>query len=122
LVSFAGTALVAGAVWEATFVVPSLAQEAPRLLDEGPVGRLALGFVLSYTLAGVGGILFGVATLRARVYARTPTVLLIIGVVPIVVGSFLSLAPGRRGLGVAVVWLGLASSGGGAKKPSSPRV
>jgi hypothetical protein len=99
--------LVAGAVWEATFVVPSLAQEAPRLLDEGPVGRLALGFVLSYTLAGMGGILFGVATLRARVYPRMPAVLLIVGVVPIVVASFLPLPLADVVLGVAVAWLGL---------------
>jgi hypothetical protein len=54
LMSFLGNALVASAVWEATFVVPWLAGEAPELLDEGPAGWLALGFVLSYTLAGLG--------------------------------------------------------------------
>ncbi|MDQ3284385.1 MAG: hypothetical protein M3P92_01510 [Actinomycetota bacterium] len=43
-----GNVLVAGAVWEATFVVPWL---APDLLDEGPAWWLALGFVTSYTLA-----------------------------------------------------------------------
>ena len=46
-----GNVLVAGAVWEATFVVPWLAWEAPDLLDEGPAWWLALGFVTSYTLA-----------------------------------------------------------------------
>src|SRR5215203_4620155 len=61
LVSFLGNALVVGAVWEATFVVPWLAWETPELLDEGPMEWLALGFVLSYTLAGAGVILFGVA-------------------------------------------------------------
>jgi len=34
LVSFLGNVLVAGAVWEATFVVPWLAREAPGLLDQ----------------------------------------------------------------------------------------
>ena len=67
VVCFLGNALVAGAVWEATFVVPWLAWRAPELLDEGHMGWLALGFVLSYTLAGAGVILFGVATIRPRV-------------------------------------------------------
>ena len=35
LMTFLGNVLVAGAVWEATFVVPWLAWEAPDLLDEG---------------------------------------------------------------------------------------
>ena len=38
LVCFLGNALVAGAVWGATFVVPWLAWRAPELLDEGPWG------------------------------------------------------------------------------------
>src|SRR5215203_4053484 len=86
-----GNALVAGAVWEATFVVPWLAWEAPELLDEEPMGWLALGFVLSYTLAGLGVTLFGVATIRARVYPRAAGALLIIGVVPVAVWNFLPL-------------------------------
>ena len=52
--SFLGNALVAGAVWEAIFVVPWLAWEAPELLDEGPTEWLTLGFTLSYTLVGLG--------------------------------------------------------------------
>jgi hypothetical protein len=38
LMTFLGNVLVAGAVWEATFVVPWLAWEAPDLLDEGLYG------------------------------------------------------------------------------------
>jgi|SRR3712207_5807109 len=105
--SFVGTVLVAGAVWEATFVVPSLAQEAPGLLDEGPAGQLALGFVLSYTLAGVGVVLFGVATLRAHVYPRVAAMLLTAGVVPVAMWNFVPLPLPETVLGVAVAWLGL---------------
>ena len=68
LMSFLGNALVVGAVWEATFVVPWLAWEAPELLDEGPTEWLALGFTLSYTLAGLGVILYRVATIGTRVF------------------------------------------------------
>jgi len=113
LVSFLGNALVAGAVWEATFVVPWLAWEAPELLDEEPMGWLALGFVLSYTLAGAGAILFGVATMRARVFPRAAAVLLIIGVVPVAVWNFLPLPLPDVLLGAAVAWLGLALFRGG---------
>ena len=108
LMSFLGNVLVAGAVWEATFVVPWLAWEAPELLDEGPTERLALGFTLSYTLAGLGVILFGVATIRARVFPRVAAVLLIIGVVPVAVWNFVPLPLPDVLLGVAVAWLGLA--------------
>src|SRR5918992_153692 len=40
LVTFLGNVLVAGAVWEATFVVPWLAWETPELLNEAPTGWL----------------------------------------------------------------------------------
>ena len=88
--AYLGNALVAGAVWEATFVVPWVAWRAPELLDEGHMGWLALGFVLSYTLAGAGVILFGVATPnKTSGCPRAVAVLLIIGVVPVAVcGTF----------------------------------
>ena len=122
LATFLGNVLVAGAVWEATFVVPWLAGEAPELLGGGPTGWLALGFVLSYTLAGLGVTLFGVATIRARVYPRAAGALLIIGVVPVAVWNFLPLPLPDMLLGVAVAWLGLAlfKSGGGEGAPQAP--
>ena len=52
---------------------------APELVDEGPAEWRALGFTLSYTLAGLGVILFGAATIRARVFPRVAAILLIIG-------------------------------------------
>ena len=79
-----------------------------------------MGFVLSYVLSGVGEILFGIATLRARVYPRTPAVLLIVGVMPIVVGSFLSLTLGRRGLGRSSSWIGRSPlQGEGRRSPAA---
>jgi hypothetical protein len=41
---------------------------------------LALGLTMSFPLFGIGLILFGVATFRARVYPRWAAVLLIIGI------------------------------------------
>jgi len=121
LATFLGNVLVAGAVWEATFVVPWLAWETPELLNEAPTGWLALGFISSYTLAGLGVILFGVATIRARVFPPVAAVLLIIGVVPVAVWHFVPLPLPDVLLGVAVAWLGLALFRGGAKELSKPR-
>jgi hypothetical protein len=123
LMAFLGNVLVAGAVWEATFVVPWLAWEAPELLDKGPAGWLALGFISSYTLAGLGVILFGVATIRARVFPTVAAVLLIIGV-PVAVWTFLPLPLPDVLLGVAVAWLGLAlfRGGGEGARQATPRV
>ncbi len=75
LVAFLGTALVAGVSWGDVFVVPILADAAPEVLDAGP----PLGIILSFGVFTVGWVLFGLATLRARVYPRVAAVLLMVG-------------------------------------------
>lgn len=103
-VAFLGTVLMAGASWTQLFVAPSIAEVAPAFLDEGPGGLLNLGFTLSFGLAGLGWLLFGVASLRARVYPRVATILLIVGAV--LTFAPIPLAPVV--LAVAVAWLGFA--------------
>ena len=76
---------------------------------------------MSYTLAGLGVILFGVATIRARVFPRVAAILLIIGVVPVAVWHFVPLPLPYVLLGVAVAWLGLTLFRVGAKEPGKPR-
>jgi hypothetical protein len=120
LMSFLGNVLVAGALWEATFVVPWLAWETPELLDEGPTERLALGFTLSYTLAGLGVILFGVATIRARVFPRVAAVLLIIGGSARRGVELRAAAPARRALRDGGSLVGPSSlQGRGRRSPAS---
>lgn len=100
LVAFLGTALVSGALWFELFITPSLATEAPELAE----AELGLaGFILSFLSVIVGWILFGVATLRARVYPRPAAVLLIVGAVV----SFVPIPLSGVFLSVAVAWLGL---------------
>ena len=86
------------------------------------MGWLALGFVLLYKLAGAGVILFGVATIRARVYPRAAAVLLIIGVVPVAGWNVLPLPLPDVLLGAAVAWLGLAlfRRGGEGARQATP--
>lgn len=100
LVAFLGTALVSGALWFELFITPSLATEAPELAE----AELGLaGFILSFLSVIVGWILFGVATLRARVYPRPAAVLLIVGAMV----SFVPIPLSGVFLSVAVAWFGL---------------
>nr|MDQ3303344.1 hypothetical protein [Actinomycetota bacterium] len=71
LVALVGTGLLVGMMWTMAFVVPSAAIEAPAFLDaEETAGPLDMGFMLSGIAVAVGWALFGVATLRARVFPR----------------------------------------------------
>ena len=75
-----GTTLAAGAAWSQVFVVPRLAEVAPTVADQG-TGSVLAGFLLSFLLFGVGWVVFGVATLRTRLFPRWAVILLIVGAV-----------------------------------------
>ena len=82
LLAFFGTALALGATWAELFVAPSLAIEAPRVLEAEPTGMLALGFTLTFfVFLPLGWLLFGVASYRARIYPRAAAILLMVGAV-----------------------------------------
>ena len=105
LVALVGTGLLVGMMWTMAFVVPSAAIEAPAFLDaEETAGPLDMGFMLSGIAVAVGWALFGVATLRARVFPRRAAIVLIIGalltVLPLPATTLL--------IDVAVAWLGLS--------------
>jgi hypothetical protein len=89
-----------------------LAQAIPALFDEGVLGWMSLGFVLTYLLVSLGWLLFGVATFVARVYPRPAAVLLIIGALI----SFIPLSYTEILLAAAIAWLGFFTLfiGGGA--------
>ncbi|MGI8518089.1 MAG: hypothetical protein ACR2ME_07100 [Acidimicrobiia bacterium] len=77
-VALVGTVLAAGGQWTYVFVVPYIADEVPELVNESS-GILLAGFFLSSAVLVIGWVLFGVATLRARVFPRWVCVLLIAG-------------------------------------------
>jgi len=118
LVAFLGTALLLGAVWAQLFVAPFLATEAPAALNTEPTGTLALGFALTFLITlPLGWLLFGIATLRARVYPRAAAIVVIIGAVV----SFLPIPATGIILNVAVAWLGFVlftGRGLSAEQPS----
>ena len=120
LVTFLGMALIVGASWASTFTEPALAQVAPELLAQDPPGWLNFGFTLTYVLASLGWLLFGVATLRAGVYPRAAAILLMVRAVI----SFVPLLLTEVILAVVIAWLGfelLTGRGVSAEQPARVR-
>jgi hypothetical protein len=108
VVAFFGTALIVANAWAEVFVYPTLAQVAPNEWSGSIMevsSYLSLGLTLSFPLFGVGLILFGVATLRAGVYPRWASVLLIIS---IPVTMFLDPTPGSFQESIGQILLGIA--------------
>lgn len=99
LAAFIGTSLLAGFFWALEFVAPIVAQS-----------------LVSITLFSLGWLLFGVGTLRARVYPRWAALLLVVGavlfVLPLPVSSLI--------FDVAVIWLGFTLFAGRAQQPGGP--
>ena len=116
LIAFAGTVFFTGFFWANIFVAPALAVGAPEFLDSG--GRFP-GFRLSLIIYAVGWLLFGLASLKARVYPRAPVVALIIGAALDLFGAPLS----GLVIDAAFVWLGFSLfSGRAASARQTPRV
>lgn len=98
-----GTMALGGDLWFESFAVPWLADEAPAAFDTEPTVVLALGAVSSYLLFAVGWVLFGLASLRARVFPRVLGVALVVSGV---CGFQALLAPFGLPLGLTMVGLG----------------
>lgn len=98
-----GTFFLGGDYWFETFAVPWYAVVLPDILRIPGAGWLAAGGTTSYFLFSLGWLLFGVASLRAKVFPRLVCVAVMLGGV---VGFFAALPPYGAVLGVAVLWLG----------------
>jgi hypothetical protein len=99
LTAFLGTVLLVGTLWFEVFVTPSLAAQDPEVAESV---LAQTGYLLMLLFGAVGWILFGVATLRARVYPGWAAILLIVGVVI----AFLPIPLVGLVFSVAVAYLG----------------
>jgi hypothetical protein len=115
-------------IFATAFILPLLATTAPRFVDSllrsasGTVSSVNLGVLPAlYSLVGIGyilgGILFGIATLRAGILSRWAASLLVVAsALPLafVLPSVAALIPPQiqhlaaMPLGIAVAWLGYA--------------
>jgi hypothetical protein len=127
-------------VFATAFILPLLATTAPRFVDNllrsasGPVSGVNLGALPAlYTLVGIGyilgGLLFGIATLRAGILSRWAAGLLVVASalpVAFLLPSVVALIPpniqhlAAMPLGVAVAWLGYALLSERRKQASEP--
>jgi hypothetical protein len=113
LVAFAGTILLAGFFWSSAFIAPALANAAPALLNAGPPP----GLLPTFSIFAIGWVLFGVASLRTRIYPRLAVIVLIIGAVL----TFLPIPLVGVVFSVAVAWLGFSVfTGRGVPAPEQP--
>jgi hypothetical protein len=81
VLALVGTILAAGGAWDTVFTVPYLAAVSPAVLDRATDGALLAGYVSSYLVFAAGWAAFAVATIRARVLARGPSIALLAGAV-----------------------------------------
>lgn len=99
-----GTVNVAGNYWFEAFVTPWFAVEMPGYLSAEPAGMLLLGGATSYGFFALGWLLFGLASLRARVFPAAVS----IGIAAAGAAAFLiGQPPMGVPLGLAVGALGL---------------
>jgi len=88
-----GTVFMAGDWWFEAFAVPRLAEVDPSAMDTFTGGQLLAGGLTSFVLFGIGWVLYGIASLRARVY---PVVLSW----AIIVGGLIS------GVSISIIYVG----------------
>ncbi len=101
-IALLGTIAATGGQWTYVFVVPYFAPAVPELVNESS-GSVLAGFVLSYAALALGWILFGLATLRAGVFSRWASLLVVAGAAI----AFLPLPSRTLVLAIAVALLGL---------------
>ncbi|HMQ35619.1 MAG TPA: hypothetical protein PKD53_33230 [Chloroflexaceae bacterium] len=114
----AGSALMIASDWSELFAAPAMLQ-IPGFEESFPPELIA-GFMLNYGLYTLGWLLFGVATLRAKVFPRPLAILLIAGILLPFVGMFALHFPGDfMPCYLAFAWLGVAAARGPRPSPAA---
>jgi hypothetical protein len=103
VLAFFGTVLVEGDFYTNTLITPMVAQEAPAFLDNPLSGLLQVWLPFDFTLLALSWLMLAVATVRAHIYPRAASWLLLASaLVALVPFPFLNIP-----LDAALVWLGL---------------
>ena len=100
-----GTMMLAGDLWFEAFAVPWLAAgPGAQGLTSAPSVIMGLGAIASYILFAAGWALFGIASVRARVFPLPVSIAIVLGGIA---GFNALLAPWGMPLGLALVVLGI---------------
>ena len=110
-----GTTFLAGDLWFDAFAGPWIIAAAPEVANE-PSGVIVIGAFASYTLFALGWILFGLASLRARVFPVMVSLAIVGGGG---VGFFALVPPWGIPLGLAFIGLGAWMTRSGARVPAA---
>jgi hypothetical protein len=102
-----GTIFMTGDWWYEAFAVPRIAEVVPETIPTFVGGRLLMGGLASFTLLGIGWVLFGAASLRARVFPTTASAAIVVGGLLSGVPIGLAYLTGGVILGLAIGWLGV---------------
>ncbi len=110
-----------------TIILPYLAQSAPKLLTGDPPPALLLLIIGSTLLWAVGGILLGIASIRARVFPRWVGILLLASGIISIIGiplppqlSNIVEPAGEAVLFLAFAWFGYALVAQGKEQVATP--
>jgi hypothetical protein len=104
-VALVGTMGMAGDAWYEAFAAPWIASVAPELFIKGFSGMLPIGALSSFVLFALGWVLFGLASLHARIFPMAISLTIMVGGL----AGFQALATPPLGaiLGLAIAWLGV---------------
>jgi hypothetical protein len=114
-----GTFTLGADMWFEAFATPWLAEVVPQILTAERKGIWVIGYFSSYVLFALGWVMFGLASLRARVFpVRISVALAVAGFL----GFLAAGPPWAVPLGLALMWLGgwlIRTARTGATTPDS---
>ena len=122
IVNSFGLALLVGITFAGAFVFPSLSES---VVEEFTTGTTGLPFLVSFVIFNVGVVLFGIATILARVYSPVAAALYMVGFVGSLVTILLSL-PDIVGIianvlaAIGIAWFGYALWSGTVETAGQP--
>jgi hypothetical protein len=99
-----GTVNLGANMWFEGFAVPWLAGEVPQILTAEKTLFWQVGYYSSYLLFAIGWVLFGLASLRARVFPRLISLAIVAGGI---IGFLAARPPYGVALGLALLSLGI---------------
>jgi hypothetical protein len=101
-----GTVLLACVKFIDAFIIPTLKEHAPSLVESGPPSPANEGMMIAYALFSLGWIYYGVSSFLAKEPPRTGAVLVAIAPITTFIPIPIFIAPAL--LGIGIIWLSLA--------------